>query len=126
MVTDESQPETQPDGVYSYQPLEKEQNVFSESKQKERPSPLPTMTGQAEDAHREVRRLSRERRPRTWLTYETLIQLSIYTNVDAFTSQMSPIPALFRAYLPGQVIVPYTPQMYMPHDYYMQVTKQVY
>lgn len=118
--------ESQPGSVCSHQPVEKEQHVSLECKRKEGPSPLSTLTRQADNEQGEVRMLTREKRPRKWLTYKTLGQPLIHANVDSLTSQMGPMSTHFTAYIPGQVILPFTLHMYIPHTYYTPVTTSVY
>lgn len=83
LVDDESQTNERHHVVYLPQPGEDEQNDYAEQVQVERPSSPPMMTWPAVDAHREVMRSVRERRPRPMFTYESLGQPSIQTHVDS-------------------------------------------
>lgn len=128
LVGDESHSSEQPDVTYLPQPGEEEKNEHAEEVQEGRQSYPPIMTWPAEDAHREVRRSVRERRPRPMFTYDSLGQPSIQTHIDSISSQITSAPLPFMPHITRQFILPtpYAPQMYMPCTYYMPVTTQVF
>lgn len=118
LVGGESRTSEQPDVTYLPQPGEDEKNRHAEQVQEGRPSFSPIMTWPAEDAHRELRRSARERRPRPMFTYESLGQPSIQTHVDSVSSRITSAPLPFIPHITRQFILPtrYAPQMYMPYN----------
>lgn len=76
----------------------------------------------SEDGQQEVRRSTRNRRPRPIFTYESLGQPSMQTHVGSTFSHIVPVPQPFLPHDHTQFVLP-TPYAYVPYMYYMPTTQ---